>query len=375
MATAAPVALGYRTALLDWIACACAGLSEPAAVAATTIAEGLEGRVAALATAGHVHDFDDTYLPGLAHVSAATAPSAVVLGAELGATVGDVLEAFAAGFDAMAGLTAANHPAMRERGWHPTSVCGVVGSATAAARLLGVDPERAVPLALLQGAGLREAFGSDGKSLQVGFAAAAGVRAARLAAAGATAGTDIRKGFEQAYGATWAAPVPAAIDENWIKAYPCCLQTHGAIDCALEPGSLDDYERIEVVVHPVSLTAAALTDVETGLEAKFSIPYLTALVLLKGAPTLETFEAVDPEVRAVARGVAVRTDASLAESEALLFAHGEQLAHVHAAIGAPSNPMTPERHAAKLRSLAGDGVAGLLDDLGRPAEDLLEAIG
>ena len=55
----------------------------------------------------------------------------------------------------------------------------------AAAALLGAPREDAVAIALLRASGLRAAFGSHGKSLQVGLAASSGVEAARLAAAGA----------------------------------------------------------------------------------------------------------------------------------------------------------------------------------------------
>src|SRR3954453_4387781 len=178
----------YRVALLDWLACAAGGLEQGAARAAASAADGLASRVAALGTAGHVLDFDDTYPAGLAPLSAPVAPAALVVGAEVGATVGDVLAAYADGFEAMGALSAANHPAIRERGWHPTAVCGGVGAAVACAQLLGLDEERrelAVRLALLQASGLQAAFGSDGKALQVGLAAAAGVTAARLAEAGA----------------------------------------------------------------------------------------------------------------------------------------------------------------------------------------------
>src|SRR3954454_685488 len=44
---------GYATALLDWLACAAAGVEEPAARAARAAAD----PVVALATAGHVLDF------------------------------------------------------------------------------------------------------------------------------------------------------------------------------------------------------------------------------------------------------------------------------------------------------------------------------
>src|SRR2546422_510861 len=94
----------YRTALLDWLACAHAGRDQPAARAARSLGPGLAERMAAAGTAGHVLDFDDTYAPGLVHLSAPTAPVALVLGAEIGASVADVLPAYAAGFEAMAVL-------------------------------------------------------------------------------------------------------------------------------------------------------------------------------------------------------------------------------------------------------------------------------
>src|SRR3954452_4887105 len=164
-------------------------MEQPAALAARALGDGLPERVAAAGTAGHVLDYDDTYLPGLAHLSAATAPAALFLGAERGAGVGDVLAAYAEGFESPGALTAANHPSLRERGWHPTAVCGAPAAAVAASQLLGLSKERrrhAVALSLLRAGGLVAAFGSDGKSLQVGIAAAAGVESALLAARGAS---------------------------------------------------------------------------------------------------------------------------------------------------------------------------------------------
>jgi 2-methylcitrate dehydratase PrpD len=371
----------YRVALLDWLACAARGAEEPAARAARATADGLEGRAAAAGVAGHVLDFDDTYTPGLAHLSAPVAPAALVLAAERGATTGELLSAYATGFEAMAQLAAANHPAMRERGWHPTSVCGTVGAAAAAAELLQLDDDQrlaALRLSLLGTSGLRAAFGSDGKSLQVGAAAAAGMRAARLAAAGARAGAEVERGWEEAYGARWVEPDAGgrAIHDNWIKAYPCCLQTHGAIDAALEArgNGIAPDDEVAVAVHPVSLTAAEIEDPDDGLQAKFSIPYLTAYALLRGVPTVESFGAVDPEVSAAARLVTVEPDASLAESEAVLSAGGERVARVEAAVGSPANPMTEDRLASKLRALAGDRLDGALDDPGRPASEILAAL-
>ena len=194
---------GYEVALLDWLGCAARGRQEEAAEAA----RGVEDRLVFAATSGHVLDFDDTYLPGLAHLSAPVAPAALVLAAELEKSTGDALAAYIRGFEAMGALARASHPALYDRGWHPTAVCGAAGAAVAASHLLDAPVEAALAIALLQGGGLRAAFGSHGKSLQVGLAAASGVQAARLARAGARVPLETAaRGWEQATGGTFARP-------------------------------------------------------------------------------------------------------------------------------------------------------------------------
>jgi 2-methylcitrate dehydratase PrpD len=364
----------YATALLDWLACAARGREEPAARAARQ----LDDPVALAGTAGHVLDFDDTYLPGIAHLSAPTAPAALVVAAELGRSVAEALEAYAEGFEAMGAVARASHPALYDNGWHPTAVCGGVGAAVAAAALLEAPRANAVAIALLRASGVRAAFGSDGKSLQVGLAAASGVAAARLALAGARVPLGgAAAGFEEATGGRYAEPDRGrpAIAENWIKAWPCCLQTHGAVEAAagLDGNAPDD---LSVTVHPLSLQAAAHgPEPADGLQAKFSISYLTAYTLLHGPPLVESFERVDAAAVARARPIRVHTDGSLRESEFVLRGGGEELARVEAALGSPQQPMDGEALRAKVERLAGPELAGALDDQKRPAAELLAMAG
>ncbi len=363
----------YRTAFLDWLACAARGRSEPAARAAEKLGE----PVTTAATAGHVLDFDDTYLPGLAHLSAPSAPAALVVGAERGARVDDVLSAYARGFEAMGAVARASHPALYDGHYHPTAVCGGVGAAVAAATLLGLGEDQhdnAIGIALVGAFGLRAAFGSHGKSLQVGLAAAAGVRAARLAEAGAQVPlARAARGFADATGGAYERPDDSspAIAENWIKAWPCCLQTHGAIEAAT---IVSEPPPLTVTVHPVSLQAAAYGPRPAdGLEAKFSIPYCTAWTLLNGAPRVASFATVEDAVCEHASQISVETDPRMLESECVLSAEGRELARVKAALGSPGQPMDEAKLAAKVTDLAGESLRGLAHDGDRPAAELLAA--
>jgi 2-methylcitrate dehydratase PrpD len=371
--------MSHRVALLDWLACAYGGRSQRAPQAVQ--GDGLLERVAWLGTAGHVLDFDDTYPPGIAHLSAPTAPAAIMVGVSLDRSVGDVLDAYAAGFEAMGALSRSHD--LYAGGWHPTAVCGAAGAAVAAARLLGLDEERtgaAERLALLQAGGLRAAFGSDGKSLQVGMAAAAGVHAARIVAGGAVITADVMghpAGFAAAFGAEREADVGSSVEQNWIKPWPCCLMSHSAVQAASEAREALAGSRafIEVAVHPVARRAAAYDDVADGLQAKFSIPYLVAYVVLHGEPEPASFAGVDAGARGLAmERVRLRTDESLRQAEAVVALDGEVVARVPASRGSPEAPMDADALAAKCRRLAADRLDGVLDDLGAPAQVLLDAL-
>jgi len=391
-ATAA-VDFAYLAAFGDWLACASAGAGERCARAMRALPDDLISNVAFVGAAGHALDFDDTLAVGLAHVSAATAPAALVLAANLGLPLRSALDAYAEGFEAMAAVATASHPSLYERGWHPTAVCGPLGAAVVASRLLDLsDAQRdnAVATALLRAGGSRGSFGSDGKAIQVGLGAAAGVQAGLLAQAGAE--VDQRAihsaiGFVGVFGATWPpAGIPArgggitprGIDANWIKLYPSCLGTHSPIEAAAAAranGFRFTDDELVVAVHPIARKAANVDNLTDGLSAKFSIPYCVGYTLIHGAPGVAAFGALDEAAVAASRAVTVAEDESLPEFGAVLTLGGTELARVDAPRGAPECPLRPADLAAKVANLAGDGLMDALKDLGAPAADVLRAAG
>jgi 2-methylcitrate dehydratase PrpD len=377
--------------MTDWLACAAAGTGERAAVAVRASGGDLLADVAFAATAGHVLDFDDTFADGVAHVSAPTAPAALVVAAHRGLTVGAALDAYAEGYEAMAAVAAASHPALYDGGWHPTAVCGPVGAAVATAHLLGLSPpqrEHALVLAMLRAGGTRGAFGTDGKSIQVGLAAAAGVQGALLAEAGAT--VDARAihgplGFERVLGAAWPRPVidpaaggdaPAAITRNWIKLHASCLGTHSPIDAAARLRQAGDVPRdLTVTVHPVARQAAHLDTVHDGLSAKFSIPYCVAFTLLHGAPRARAFASFDAAAVELSCTVQVGVDRALPEFGAVLCAGPRELVRLDAPRGAPGQPLTTDELDAKVAELAGHAAVSVLHDDDAPAAAALQTVG
>ncbi|HEY3726504.1 MAG TPA: MmgE/PrpD family protein [Solirubrobacteraceae bacterium] len=375
----------YLMAFTDWLACASAGAAERAARAVRASGDDLLADVAFAATAGHVLDFDDTLADGVAHVSSTTAPAALVLAARRGLSLQAALHAYAEGYEAMAAVVTASHPSLYDGGWHPTAVCGPVGAVVAASRLLSLTPDQrrnAIAVALLRAGGTRGAFGSDGKAIQVGLAAAAGVQAALVAQAGAS--VDPRAvhgplGFAAVFGAAWPedglrGPKPA-IARNWIKLHPSCLGTHSPIDAATKVRERLDGGRLQVAVHPVARQAAHLDAVTDGLSAKFSIPYCVAHTILRGPPRVGDFGALDDGVAARARDVSVSVDDSLPEWGAVLSSSGCEPVRVDSPRGAPDRPLDQSELAAKVADLAGPGLLEALGDLGGPAAGALRAAG
>jgi 2-methylcitrate dehydratase PrpD len=335
----------------------------------------------------HVLDFDDTLIPTRIHASAPLLPALLAVGQTRGSTYRDLLAAFVVGFELQARLALAMYPDYADRGWHGTSVVAPMAVATAAGRLLRLDPGRlahAAGLGVTQGAGITAVFGSMAKSLNLGRAGASGVQGALLAARGFTsnpAALEAGKGFFSRYssvldteallgdlGTRW------AVLEDGFKPYACGLVAHAAIDGVLDlrrrTGFVpDDIEGIHLRVPPESLVLMGNRSPTTELEAKFSVAYAAAAAYLDGSAGPDSFadeRVSDPRYRDLLRRVSVEADAAIRQDESVVTLHGRgesHEAHVEHALGTQRHPMTDDDLVAKFTSLAAPviGDASALD--------------
>jgi 2-methylcitrate dehydratase PrpD len=275
-------------------------------------------------TAAHAIDYDDTSKTMSGHPSAVIVPAIIALGEEINSDGQSIIEAYVAGFETGTGIGRGVNFHHYEKGWHPTATLGIFGAAAACARLLKLSDEQlatALSIGVSLSAGVKANFGSMTKPLHAGTAARNGLFAALLAQDGFTASGDA---FEQSQGffevfngsgnydankitSNWGNPLDIIKPGISIKQYPCVYSVHAAVDAAilLRNQSALKYEQIatvEVCMHRRRLLPHTMKPATSGLNAKFSLPYIIARALMDGRLTIEHFEGdayAEPAVQAL----------------------------------------------------------------------------
>lgn len=315
-------------ACLDTVACALIGVPEPCADLAWRWVQEQGGHERATlwgrrlrtsvpeaafanGVAAHAIDFDDA-LPTLrGHPSTTLVPVAFAVAEDSQSSGQDVLAAYLIGLELCGKLGAAMGAGHYLGGWHTTSTIGVIASTAVAARLWNLDPltlRTAWGIAASQASGLVRNFGSMTKPFHAGHAARCAVQATWLAKNGYSADTTIFDG-KGGFFATYSkgdgdalADLPAKLGQPWeiqqpgvyVKRWPCCYANHrpigGLMSLVAQHGiRAEEIEWIEIGFLPGADAALINTDPQTGLEAKFSIEYVAAALLLDGDITLASF--------------------------------------------------------------------------------------
>ena len=365
-----------RRALVDTVAVAVAARSEPVTRLACKCLE----ESAAWATAAHALDYDDLHMPSTSHISAVCVPAALAAGG------GE--RAYLAGAGVMARLGTALGWAHYRRGWHATCTAGALAAAVTAGVAAGLDAGRlavALALAVPAAGGVQRSFGTMAKPLQVGFAVAAGRRAALLAASGASADiTALDEWFALVGGSrerftTAGSVVPGRLA---IKVYPCCyaLQRPIAATATLAV-PVAEVERIVCRTPAGALQPLIHSAPRTGLEAKFSLEYGVAAALLDRPVGFASFTddcVRRPEAQRLAALVAVEAQPGgegLLEGEFQVTVHlrgGRQAEGVlDLPPGAPGRPPSPAELRQKVADCCGEAAGEVMDLSWASAPDLL----
>ncbi|HJQ61941.1 MAG TPA: MmgE/PrpD family protein, partial [Burkholderiales bacterium] len=173
--------------------------------------------------------------------------------------------------------------------------------------------------------GLVRNFGTMTKPFHAGHASRCGVVSAWMARSGFTADEnvfdgkggvlDVYRGDDgdamenllRSLGKQWELIDPG----NYVKRWPCCYSNHRPLGALLqiteeESVHADEISEVAIGFLPGTDTALVSRDPTTGLEAKFSVEYVVAAMLIDRKLTLETFTDVmvhRPRVRNLMRKV------------------------------------------------------------------------
>ncbi len=340
----------------------------------------------------HADDFDDTQLAVakdrvyglLTHPTVPVLPAALALCESERRSGKDLLTAYHLGVEVEGKIAEAISPRHYGDGFHTTGTIGSFGSAAACARLRGLDAVRtayALGVAAAEAGGLRENFGTMTKPFHAGHAAENGVVAADLAALGWTAAGNILEaqyGFFHAAGGGFD---PQAIQDRlgkpWtfaspgvsIKPHPSGSLTHPAMgemvrlirQYDIKPSEV---EKVDVGANRNMVTTLLHHDPTTGLQAKFSMEFCLAILLLERKAGLAEFtDAVvqRPDVQEMIRRVNYYVDpeadrAGYAKMTSLLKVHLKDgrvfSGRAEFAKGSPANPMSYDEVADKFRGCA-----------------------
>ncbi|HUK14967.1 MAG TPA: MmgE/PrpD family protein [Bryobacteraceae bacterium] len=391
----------------------------PVSGSATVIGSDIKclARFAAFANgvAMHADDYDDTQLAVakdrvyglLTHPTTPCLPAALAI-AEGGRMSGRELTlAYHVGVEVECKVAEAIAPRHYEEGFHSTGTCGAFGAAAATAKLRGLKPEQiamALGIAGSQSSGLRENFGTMTKPFQAGHAAECGLVATDFAAMGWTAADNILeapRGFFQAAGGGYdpdailhklGNPWTFAFPGVSIKPFPSGSLTHPGM--TLMRGLIrenqiraDQVERVDVGTNRNMPTALIHHQPKDALQAKFSMEFCMAALLLYGSAGLSQFtdETVNrPEVQAMIRRVHFGVNA---EAERAGYNKMTTIIDIHLkdgrtvsgradfGKGSPADPMTYDEVAEKFLDAASYArwpsrkAAGIVD-LVRKLEDL-----
>ena len=332
----------------------------------------------------HIQDYDDTHLPSVLHPSAPVWPAVFAAAEDVGLTGRETLAAFVLGAEVACRIAMSIHPSHYGAGWHITGTAGVFGAAAGAGRVLGLDAQQmtwALATGGTQASGVREMFGSMGKAMHAGKAAANGLQAAQLSKAGFTGADDIldgRRGF-------WAVLSPnghseeallGGLGERWelrqngLKPYANGIVSHPIQDAVISLRNAHNLtpERVAAItarVHPLVLELMDRPEPRWGLEGKFSFQHCAAAALVDGAGHEAQFtdaRVTDPTIASLRSRVSAAVDPTVGEDEVYLtiaLTDGTNLeTHVEHATGTPANPMTDEALETKFRTLAGEVLGG-----------------
>lgn len=283
---------------------------------------------------GHALDFDDGTNAGIIHLGSPLFSVLLALAQKYPVSGEQLLKAAVLGYETSFTMAMTIQPTHKQRGYHATATCGLLGIAVAVSELLGYNEKQrkdAFSTAAASATGTLKVLedGSQLKPYNVGKTALLGLIATQMAKAGFDTADDALAGMagflSQMHGdedVPFVSPLlngTYAVQKAYIKPYAACRYTHPSIDVAREMRATelltsDQIESIHIKTYALAVKKHDHTDIKGAASAKMSIPYNFAVTYVLGRTGMEAFtedSLNDPEVQAITKKIVTTEDADM----------------------------------------------------------------
>lgn len=271
------------------------------------------------ASYAQVHDCNDGHLEaaalgGSAHPGRVVIPTALAVGEKLSSSGKEVLSAIAIGYDV----------AVRVRGMSERPPSSAYCAAAIASRLMGLDIDKlrfALGIAGYHSPRNFPTAQADTNFLSNGYLVKVGIEAAFLADEGffgPPLGDDRRlstRFTERGLGKEF------EILNTYIKPYPTCRMTHGAIEAILDIKKNTDLKHSDIEEVTINQLTHGMYIAESKVDTdsyyktcQFNLPYISACAIIDGEITEKQFtkeRIADPIVHELAKKIKINPDEDL----------------------------------------------------------------
>ncbi|TKB43279.1 MmgE/PrpD family protein [Thalassotalea mangrovi] len=319
--------------VLDWLACATAGMdsevgriylsyAEQAPPGKATTIDGKQRYwpdvIACNAALGNILEMDDIHRRSILHPGPVVIPAALAMAEQVDADIPTLLDAIIHGYEVTIRLGQAIGRS-HYRYFHNTSSCAAIGAAMACATLLKLSVEQTVSALGNTGSRTGGLWQMRHESVMTkqwhnSEAAKSGALAAWLAKTGLTGPTQILEGPQGVFAALSDDATPGAFiakAPDWLiydcsfKPWPACRHAHPAMDALLHTLEFannkrrpqnsaaitaDDIAAIDIFTYQDAVTFCDRLQVNSENHAKFSIQHAISALIIKGEPRLKHYQ-------------------------------------------------------------------------------------
>ena len=347
----------------------------------------------------HAVELDDGQRYGNIHPGAPVISALIPIAEHNGLDLQDLWRGILVGYECTIRLACSIQPGHKLKGFHATGPCGTIGGAMAIAAMCNYNKEQyksALSAACTSASGILEMIEGDTQMMPFnsGKAASNAVVAALVGLSGFKCPEDAlggKRGFLSCFATTPNLDMLINFSEkkysttNYFKIYAACGHCHSSIEAALKLRGkhlfrIDEIDHVDIQTYKLALQGHDHNIIDGVNSARMSIPYSTAVALIRGSADIEDFNEIaiqDQRLLGLTSKITVRENEELTKCApvkrmAIVTVCSKQDEYVETVVypkGQPENPLTLDDIKAKYHRYATWG--GISQENNRQIEDMV----